>query len=136
MAASATISWFDGSVEHIRIYACNGGVISEQCWDGNGWSEGAYHTEGDSVAAAIFFKDNQPSILVFHSKDGQSREWYWEGQGWLQGSFEAEGTVESATAWVDAGGEHHTRVYVRDNAGNLCEVCYDPAEGWRSGSTF
>ena len=137
MARSATISWFDGSVEHIRVYTAREGHITEECWDGEGWSSGGYSTEGDSVAAAIVLRpDNQPTIMVFHSREGTAREWYWECGSWLEGGFEAEGTVESATAWVDASGDHHTRVYVRDGEQNLSEVCWDPEPGWHPGRSF
>jgi len=137
MARSASVSWFDGSVEHVRVFTISENTISERCWDGEGWNTGSYSAEGDAVAAAVFTKpDGQACLMVFHTEGSRTREWYWDGEGWQEGQFEAEGSVESATAWVDANGEHHTRVYVRDPDGNLAEICWDPSDGWHTGPIF
>jgi len=34
--------WLSGSAVHIRVYATSGGSTTEWCWDGDGWTRGAY----------------------------------------------------------------------------------------------
>ena len=50
--ATASTSWLDsGGTIHIRVYSTDGYNVTERCWDGSGWTDGAFAQAGEAVSA-------------------------------------------------------------------------------------
>ena len=84
---SAAVSWYDGTV-HIRVYSTDGYTATERCWDGSGWTDGAFKQQAGLVSATSW-ENNGIFIRVYCTFEDTTTEWCWDagGSGWYQGAF-------------------------------------------------
>ena len=131
MSTSAT-SWIDnnGGI-HIRVYSAINGVVTERCWNRNGWFTGAFYQYGTSTSV-VSWKDARGNRLRVYISDGTNiKEWRCDpGSCWSPGSFFYPGVSSSATLWTAP--IFGIRIYVDDGRGNTIERSYDD-HGWYAG---
>src|SRR5215212_9475301 len=86
---TASVSWLDGSgTIHIRVYSTDGYSITERCWDGSGWYDGAFSQSGSDVSATCWQTQSGPSLRVYCTFEDKSVEYCNDpGTGWYQGAY-------------------------------------------------
>jgi hypothetical protein len=131
----STVSWFDNSGVHLRVYTVNGTNITEQGWDGSGpWYTGLYNATGSTVGATAWLdKGGTTHIRVYSALNGEISERCWDGSRWYEGAMKASGVGATASSWVDGSGNAHIRVYVRASNNAVTEQCWD-GSGWYVGA--
>ncbi len=87
--STASISWVDGSGEHIRVYSCDGYIVQERCNDGGvTWYTGAFNQPGRNVSATVRVADGNSIIRIFCTISDQTTEWCSDAGGaWYQGDY-------------------------------------------------
>jgi len=84
---TAAVSWFDGTV-HIRVYSTDGYTVTERCWDGSGWTGGAFSQAGEQVSATCWQGEGGISIRVYCTFEDKTVEYCWDpGSGWYTGAY-------------------------------------------------
>lgn len=87
---TAAVSWLDGGgTVHIRVYSTDGYKVTERCWDGSGWAEGAFSQPGADVSATCWQNQHGPCIRVYCTFQDKTIEWCTDagGSGWYQGAY-------------------------------------------------
>lgn len=87
---TAAVSWLDsGGTVHLRVYSSDGYNVTERCWDGNGWADGAFKQAGSQVSATCWQNQAGANIRVYCNEDDQTIEYCWDagGSGWYQGAY-------------------------------------------------
>ncbi|MFC7500285.1 hypothetical protein ACFQRC_13770 [Enterovirga sp. GCM10030262] len=87
---TAAVSWFDSSgSSHIRVYSTDGYKVSERCWDGSAWTDGAFAQAGSNVSATCWQNQDGPCIRVYCNFQDKTLEYCWDagGSGWYQGTY-------------------------------------------------
>ena len=84
---TAAVSWSDSAV-HIRVYSTDGYNVTERCWDGSAWANGAFNQPGDAVSATCWQGQGGVFIRVYCTFEDKTVEWCADpGQGWYQGAY-------------------------------------------------
>jgi hypothetical protein len=87
---TASVSWVDNSgTIHIRVYSTDAYTVTERCWDGNGWFDGAFKAEGEAVSATAWQHAGGINLRVYCTNEGKTAEWCNDagGSGWYQGAY-------------------------------------------------
>ena len=87
---TAAVSWLDGGgTVHLRVYSGDGYNVTERCWDGSGWTDGAFKQAGSQVSATCWQNQAGANIRVYCNEDDQTIEYCWDagGSGWYQGAY-------------------------------------------------
>ena len=87
---TASVSWLDGGgTIHIRVYTCDGYNVRERCWDGSGWTNGAFSAAGSDVSATIWMNASGANIRVYCTFENKTVEYCWDagGSGWYEGAY-------------------------------------------------
>jgi hypothetical protein len=152
-------SWYDGPVfdglkvaatacfrrdhPHIRVYTVGSyRQIDEHCWDGAGWSPGAFNqwgkVHGQAVTATswddgihhirVYFLDEN-NVIYEACWDG-GPEWY---TGENTGDFPASGKAVSACCMYRNGRSYRLRLYVVGEDNHIAEYCYSDDKDWYKG---
>jgi hypothetical protein len=86
---TASTSWLDhnGTI-HIRVYSSDGYTVTERCWDGSGWFDGAFTAPGES-ASATSWSTSDINLRVYCTFEDKTVEYCNDagGSGWYQGAY-------------------------------------------------
>lgn len=87
--STASISWVDGSGEHIRVYSSDGYMVQERCNDGGiAWFNGAFDQPGRDVSATVRVANGNAIIRVYCTMAGKTTEWCSDAGGaWYVGAY-------------------------------------------------
>lgn len=88
--ATASVSWVDSAgTIHIRVYSTDGYHVTERCWDGNGWYDGAFKAPGQAVSATCWLWNDRSNIRVYCTYEDKTVEWCVDSGGadWYQGAY-------------------------------------------------
>ena len=90
---TAAVNWLDsGGTVHIRVYSSDGYTVTERCWDGSGWTDGAFSATGGTVSATSWQGSGGLSIRVYCTFQDKTVEWCIDqGGGWYQGAYTLQG---------------------------------------------
>ena len=86
---TASVNWVDSSGHvHIRVYSTDGYNVTERCWDGSGWTNGAFKAAGDDVSATSWQDKGGLHIRVYCNFEDVTTEWCIDqGGGWYKGAY-------------------------------------------------
>ena len=87
--ATAAISWTDsGGQPHIRVYSTDGYNVTERCFDGESWADGAFKQPGSAVSATCWTSGGSVSLRVYCTFEDTTIEWCSDsGSSWTQGGY-------------------------------------------------
>lgn len=91
---TASVSWTDSNGVHIRVYSTDGYNVTERCWDGSGWTDGAFKAPGGQVSATCWQGNGGANIRVYCNSEDKTIEYCWDagGSGWYQGAYTTSST--------------------------------------------
>ena len=129
---TSSISWIDsGRGIHIRVYKSINNVVTERCWDGNGWFTGSFSQPGSQSSAVAWQDGGNLHVRLYISYASNIQEYTCDPQScWAKGAFSFPGSSSSATIWTTP--QLGIRVYVNTDSG-ITEKCWD-GSGWYTGA--
>lgn len=88
--STASVNWRDGNgTTHLRVYSTDGNVVTERCWDGNGWSNGDFTAKGEAVSATLWYTGGGSNIRVYCTYQDKTVEYCVDngGSNWYVGAY-------------------------------------------------
>jgi hypothetical protein len=84
---TAAVNWVDSAGHvHLRVYSSDGYAVTERCWDGSGWTNGAFKQPGENASATCWQDKAGLHIRVYCNFEDKTTEWCWDG-GWTKGAY-------------------------------------------------
>jgi hypothetical protein len=84
--STAAISWPHG--KNLRVYRCDSSTVTEKCYDGRAWTDGAFTAPGQHVSATCITGGPSLLIWVYVTNNGTTTEYYsTDGATWNVGGY-------------------------------------------------